>query len=146
MIPSMARIFAGILLFCLITGGLGHAVCPVKVVIVKGQVNRAPPNAKVRVELVYPKNQGSDSSAEMTLDTARFSIPVEFLTQSRRPVLLGSLREKCDRKPETVVVTLSGSNPPQEYDHVSLDLTKDFKMADPGADTLRSEIVLNGPQ
>ena len=145
MILGRAKVFAGILFFGLITGALGHAVCPVKVVVVKGQVNHAPPDAKVRVELTYPKNQGSDS-AEMTLDSERFSIPVEFLTQSRRPVLIGSLREKCDRRPETVVVTLLGSNPPQEYDRVSLDLSKDFKSADPSAYNLRSEIVLNGPQ
>jgi hypothetical protein len=54
------------------------------------------------------------------------------------------LREKCDRKPETVVITLVGGDPSQEYDRVSLALRKDFKMADPTAYTLRSEIVLNG--
>ena len=145
MTVSAAKFWAGILFIGLITAALGHAVCPVKVVAVKGQVNRAPPNAMVRVELVYPQNQGSDS-AEMTLDSAMFSIPVEFLTQSRSPVLMGTLREKCDRRPKTVVVTLVGNNPPQEYDHVSLDLTKDFKKADPTAYTVQSQIVLNGPQ
>jgi hypothetical protein len=145
MIFGAAKNFARILFFGLITCALGHAVCPVNVVVVKGQVHHAPPNAKVRVELFYPKKQGADS-AEMTLDNERFSIPVGFLTQSRRPLLVGSLGEKCDRKPETVVVTLVGSDPSQEYDRVSLDLKKDFKMADPTAYTLRSEIVLNGPQ
>jgi len=31
-----------------------------------------------------------------------------------------------------------------EYDRVSLDLAKDFKMADPSAYALRSEILLHG--
>jgi hypothetical protein len=145
MIFGASKILAGILSLGLITCQLARGVCPVNVVVVKGQVKHAPPNAKVRVELVYPKKQGADS-AEMTLGSERFSIPVEFLTQSRRPLLVGSLGEKCDRKPETVVVTLVGSDPSQEYDRVSLDLKKDFKLADPSAYTLRSEIVLNGPQ
>ena len=62
--------------------------------------------------------------------------------QSRRPVLT-NLPEKCDRKPETVVVTLVEAD--QEYDHVSLDLARDFKLADPSAYAPRSEIVLHGP-
>ena len=60
-------------------------------------------------------------------------------------MLMGSLLEKCDRKPKTMVVTLLQGDQNQEYDRVSLDLTKDFKMADPSAYTLRTEIVLNGP-
>jgi hypothetical protein len=145
MIFGAVKNLVRILFLGLITCTLGHAACPVNVVVVKGQVKHAPPNAKVRVELVYPKKGGSDS-AEMTLARDRFSVPIEFLTQSRRPLLVGSLREKCDRRPETVVVTLVGSDPSQEYDRVSLDLTKDFTMADPTAYSLRSEIVLNGPE
>jgi hypothetical protein len=56
---------------------------------------------------------------------------------------MGRFREKCDRKPETVVVTLIEAD--REYDQVSLDLAKDFKMADSGAYALRSEILLHGP-
>jgi hypothetical protein len=56
---------------------------------------------------------------------------------------MGSFREKCERKPKTVVVTLLESGQDQEYDRVSLDLIKDFKMADPSAYTLKSEIVLS---
>jgi hypothetical protein len=52
--------------------------------------------------------------------------------------------ENCDRKPETVVVTLLEGDQTQEYDCVSLDLAKDFKMADPNAYAPRSEIVLSG--
>jgi len=33
----------------------------------------------------------------------------------------------------------------QEYDRVSLDLAKDFKMADPSAYALRSVMLLHGP-
>ncbi len=107
----------------------------------KGRVEHAPPKAKVRVELVYAKEQVGDSG-EATLENETFSIPIEFLTQSRRPVLMGSLREKCDRKPKTVVITLVEDD--QELDRVSLDFAKDFRMADPTAYALRSEAVLNG--
>lgn len=146
MIFGAAKLLAAIFSLGLITCTLAHAGCPVNAVVVKGQVKHAPPKAKVRVELVYPQKQGSDS-AEMTLDdNDRFSIPVEFLTQSRRGWLNGSLTERCHRKPETVIVSLSGGDPSQEYDRVSLDWRKDFKMADPTAYTLRSEIVLSGSQ
>ena len=145
MIFGAAKILAVILSLGLITCTLAHAVCPVNVVIVKGRVEHAPSNARVRVQLVYPKKQGGDSG-EATVENGRFSVPIEFLTQSRRPLLVGSLREKCDRRPETAVVTLVGSDLSREYDRVSLDLKTDFKLADPTAYTLRSEIVLNGPQ
>jgi hypothetical protein len=55
---------------------------------------------------------------------------------------MGSLREKCDRKPKAVVITLREDD--QELDRVSLDFARDFRMADPTAYALRSEAVLNG--
>jgi hypothetical protein len=128
-------------ILCTILCNLARAECRVDTVIVKGRVENAPPKAKVRVELVYAKEQVGDSG-EATLENATFSIPIEFLTLSRRPVLMGNLREKCDRKPKTVVVTLVEGD--QKLDSVSLDFAKDFWMADPTAYTLRSEVVLNG--
>jgi hypothetical protein len=97
------------------------------------------------VRLIYPRPQ-SGESGEITVEQGRFTIQIPFLTQSRVPVLTGSLLEKCDRKPETVGVTLLQADQNQEYDHVSRELTKDFKMAEPSAQTLRTEIVLNGPR
>jgi hypothetical protein len=142
---SAARISAAVmcvsLILCTILCSLARAECRVDTVIVKGRVENAPPKAKVRVELVYAKEQVGDSG-EATLESETFSVPIEFLTQSRRPVLMGSLREKCDRKPKTVVVTLVEGD--QKLDSVSLDFAKDFRMADPTAYTLRSEVVLNG--
>ncbi len=76
----------------------------------------------------------------MTIENGTFSIPIEFLTQSRRPVVNGLL-EKCNRRPKTVIVKLVVDD--QESDSVSLDFAKDFKMADSSAYTLRSELVLN---
>ena len=78
------------------------------------------------------------------VEDGTFSLPIEFLTQSRRPVVNG-LFEKCDRKPTSVVVTLVENGRDQEDDRVSLDLARDFKKADPSAYDLRSEIVLKGP-
>jgi hypothetical protein len=135
----------GALITCigLIACASAGAQCSVDTVIVQGRVEHAPPNASVRVRLVYPKDQLGES-AEATVENEAFSIPVEFLTQSRRPVLIGSLAEKCDRKPKTVVVTLVQRDHDREYDRVSLELAKDFKMIDKSAYSLRSEIVLQG--
>jgi hypothetical protein len=44
---------------------------------------------------------------------------------------------------ETVVVSLVEAE--QEYDRVSLDLARDFKLVDPSGYAPRSEIVLHGP-
>jgi hypothetical protein len=137
----LSRVMCNCLILCAILCTLARGECSVDTVIVNGRVEHAPPNAKVRVELVYAKQQVGDSG-EATLEHETFSIPIEFLTQSRRPVLMGSLREKCDRKPKAVVITLREDD--QELDRVSLDFARDFRMADPTAYALRSEAVLNG--
>jgi hypothetical protein len=136
---------AVLLCFGLLASTIAHAGCSMNAVVVKGRVEHAPRGATVRVELLYPHNAGSDSG-ETTLEGAEFTLPVDFLTQSRRPVLIGEWRQKCDRKPETVVVTLMGGDPMQEYDRVSLKLSSDFKQTDPSGYELKSEIVLKGPE
>jgi hypothetical protein len=136
------KTLGSILSVALITCTFVHAGCAVDVVIVKGRVENAPSNAKVRVQLIYARDVAGESG-EVTFENGRFSIPIEFLTQSRRPIVNGIL-EKCNRKPKTVIVTLAASAQDHEYDRVSLDFIKDFKMADPSAYTLRSEVVLNG--
>ena len=136
------KALAEVLSICSISAG-AFSQCSVDVVIVNGRVEHAPRKGIVRVQLVYPKQkQKLGESGEVTVEGGSFRIQIPFLTQSRAPGLLG-VREKCDRKPETVVVTLMEGD--QEYDRVSLDLAKDFKMADPSAYALRSEILLHGP-
>ena len=142
MMYGAGKALAGILAVCAFaSGALSHAQCSVDVVIVNGRVEHAPRNASVRVQLVYPK-QKKGELGETTLEGGSFRMQIPFLTQSRAPVLIGNLLEKCDRKPETVVVTLVEAD--QEYDHVSLDLARDFTLADPSAYAPRSEIVLHG--
>ena len=144
MFGGAARILATILCACVIASGtLVYAICSTDMVIVKGRVDGAPPNATVRVQLVYSNKRGGDSG-EVRLENEVFVIQIPFYTQSRAPVLIGNFLEKCDRKPKTVIVTLTDGD--QEYDRISLDLAKDFKMADPTAYGLRSEIVLHGPR
>jgi hypothetical protein len=138
-----ATILTTILFFNLIACTPAHAWCPVDVVVVKGRVDHAPRNAKVHVQLVYPATLGGDSG-EATFADGNFTIPVEFMTQTRKASLVGTFREKCDRRPETVIVTLVGGDPPQEYDRVSLDLPGDFKKTDSSTYALKSEIVLKG--
>ena len=140
------KALAGILSICTIFSIALHASCPVDVVMVKGRVEHAPRNGIVRVQLVYPQQkQKLGESGDVTVEGGSFRIQIPFLTQSRAPGLLG-IREKCDRKPETVIVTLveADQDRDHEYDRVSLDLAKDFKMADPSAYALRSEILLRG--
>ena len=144
MMYGAGRALAGILAVCAFaSGALSHAQCSVDVVIVNGRVEHAPRNASVRVQLVYPK-QKKGELGETTLEGgSSFRMQIPFLTQSSRPVLT-NLPAKCHRKPETVVVTLVEGD--QEYDHVSLDLARDFKLADSSAYYApRSEIVLHGP-
>jgi hypothetical protein len=141
---SAFRTLAVMLSACAISSAtLSHAGCPIDEVIVSGRVEDAPVNgSSIRVQLVYANHKAADS-AEATLDRGSFRIQIPFLTQSRAPVLIGSLREKCDRKPETVVVTLVEGD--QEYDRSSLELARDFKKTDSTTYTVRSEIVLHGP-
>jgi hypothetical protein len=137
---AASNVFAGML--CLASSAFLQAKCPVDVVIVNGRVEHAPPNGSVRVQLIYPR-QKTGESGDVTLEGGSFRIQIPFFTQSRAPVLIGEFLEKCDRKPKVIVVTLIEGD--QEYDRVSLDLAKDFKMADPSAYALRSEILLHGP-
>jgi hypothetical protein len=139
----IASVVAILLFGWLFTSTLAYALCGTDVVIVTGRVEHPPSHARVRVQLVYTKPQHQDA-AETTLEAERFTIQVPFFTQSRAPVFNGSLFEKCDRKPKAVVVTLLGGGQHAEYDRVSLDLISDFKMSDPSAYVLRSEVVLSG--
>jgi hypothetical protein len=140
---AAVKAFLVMLAFCaFFSGALSHASCGVDVVIVNGRVEHAPRNATVRVQLIYPKQKDGESG-EVTVEGGTFRIPIWFITQSRAPLLNGSLGEKCDRRPRTVVVSLVQGD--QEYDHVSLDLTQDFKLVDPSAYAPRSELVLHGP-
>jgi hypothetical protein len=128
---------SSILSVVLITSTFAHALCSVDDVMVRGRVDNAPSYAKVRVQLVYSKDMPAESGT-VTVENGTFSIPIDFLTQSRRPVI------KCNRRPKTVIVTLVARDQDHEYDRVTLDSAKDFKMTGPSTYTLRSEVVLNG--
>ena len=149
MIYGAFKTLAGILsIGTIFSGAFSHAWCPVDGVIVNGRVENAPRNGIVRVQLVYPKQkQKMGESGDVTVESGSFRIQIPFLTQSRAPVLIGTLLEKCDRKPKTVVVTLveADQEGEREYDRVSLDLARNFTMADPSAYALRSAILLHGP-
>jgi hypothetical protein len=129
---------------CITLAVFAHAACSNGVVIVQGKVENPPRDGTVRVELVYPKQQGSDSG-DTTIENESFTLKVPFFTQSRAPLLNNnfSLREKCSRKPSAVIVTLRRAD--QEYDRVSLDISKDFETPYPGAYALRSRVLLHGP-
>lgn len=126
---------------------LGNTVsfgqCPVLNVMVKGEVESPPHGGVVRVQLVYSRHSKDlyGESGEVKLEGESFRVQIPFLTQSGAPVLgLGNF--KCDLKPKTVVVTLVAGD--HEYDRISLDWAKDFKMADPTAYIVRSELILHG--
>jgi hypothetical protein len=82
-------------------------------------------------------------SGDVTVVDGKFSIPIQFLTESRGPVINGSFG-KCGRRPKTVVVTLTTGDQGHEYDSVSLDFAKDFKMTDSETYSPRSTILLDG--
>ena len=132
---------------CMISSGAFlRAECPIDTIIVNGQVEHAPQKAIVKVKLIYPKGRIGESG-DVTFEDGSFRIPILFFTQSRahRGFLNGSIPpDKCTRKPKTIVVSLIAND--QEYDRVSLDMTKDFKNIEPSTYGLRSEIVLRGPE
>src|SRR5215471_11535937 len=134
---KLIRVLVAIFLLCLVA----HAQCPVNTVIVKGRVEHpiAKNDYRVRVQLVYPKHKPGESG-EVTVEDAKFQIPVEFVTTQSS--LFTNLPKRCGRKPETVVITLIRGD--QKSDEVFLDFAKNFQMVDASAYTLRSELVLNG--
>ena len=135
------RTLAAIVCFVPITFALAHAECPVDTIVVKGRVEHAPTNAKIHVQLVYAKKRGGDSAEATLQEDGRFNIPIDFLTQSHKPLVDGMF-EKCDRKPETVIITLMGDDSSQTYNRILLDFGKDFEKSDPSLYALRSEIVM----
>lgn len=134
------KTLAGMVCFAWIGCAIGLAECPVDTVIVKGRVEHVPLDAKVRVQLIYAKEVAGESG-EVSVENGMFSIPIEFLTLSKRP-LIHNLPEKCERKPRTVNITLIGGG--QESEPVSLDFVKEFKSVDASAYALRTEVVLEG--
>ena len=133
----------GTLCVCLISSGaLLRAECSIDTIIVHGRIEHAPRKAIVKVQLVYPKGRIGESG-DITVEDVFFRIPILFFTQSRAPVLNWSIPpEKCSRKPKTVVVSLIAND--QEYDHVSLNIAKDFQKIELSTYELRSEILLHG--
>jgi len=125
-------------LFCIsVCVPVALAQCPVNTVMVRGRVENPQSNSRIQVQLLYPKQPGE--SAETNLENNAFRIPIEFLTQSSKPLFKG-IHAKCERKPKTVVVTLLSGD--HQSDQVSLDLLKDFDHLDVSAYTLRQELVL----
>jgi hypothetical protein len=153
MIFGALKILAQCACIALIASTLAHAQCPVDSVVIKGRVEHLPLNASVQVQLLYApdphagkrRNDLSESqrgeSAEAILDGATFSVPVEFVTNNRRPLM--SFGSRCDRKPQTVVVTLKGNaasnENAREYDSVSLEFPDDFKIDDGRVDAKTAE-------
>jgi|SRR5579872_242722 len=117
---------------------VAHAQCPVHDVVVRGHIANPAPNSTIHVHLVYA-NKKPGESAELIPEDGSFHIPIEFLTQSSRP-LLANLPAKCGRKPQSVVVTLLDGD--QERDSVSLMFPSDFDQTDPLYYVVRSEVVL----
>ena len=120
---------------------IAHAQCPVDTVIVKGRVEHpiAQTDYRVRVQLVYPKHKPGEAG-EVTVEDAKFQIPVEFVTSQSSAFT--NLPKRCGRKPQTVVITLLSGD--QKSDEASLDFARNFRMVDASAYTLRSELALNG--
>jgi hypothetical protein len=127
------------LLFVLLAGATAaSAQCSVDTVIVKGRVENSTRDSKVRVQLIFANDQPGPA-AEAAPEDGTFRLPVEFLTQSTRP-LLTNLKPKCDRRPKSVVVKwLAGD---QEITRLTLDFKRDFKMTDFSAYMPQSDILL----
>jgi len=133
----LIRVLGVGLLLC----AFARAQCPVNTVIVKGRVENASAHSRVRVQLVYPKERPGESG-EVTVEDGAFRIPIEFVTAQSS--IFSNLPKRCGRKPKAIVITLLDND--QESDEVDLGFPRDFKMEDPSAYILRSELVLKGPR
>lgn len=141
MISAVSKPVIRILTKTLVLCVFARAQCPVDAVLIKGRVENAKPDAKVRVRLVYPKEKPGESG-EVTVEDGAFQIRLEFVTAQSS--IFSNLPKRCGRKPKTVVITPLQNN--QQSDEVSLDFARNFKMADASAYTLRSEVVLHSPR
>jgi hypothetical protein len=114
---KLIRVLAAVFPLCLVA----HAQCPVDTVIVKGRVEHpiAQNDYRVQVHLVYPKHKPGESG-EVTVEDAKFQIPVEFVTAHSS--LFTNLPKRCGRKPQTVIITLMSGD--QKSDEVSLDFAE----------------------
>jgi hypothetical protein len=135
---------ATILFLVVATSVFAKAECPVDEVVVKGRIEHPPSNANVLVQLVFAKNTNRDSS-DITPETNKFRVPLTFFTQSRKPIVEGTFG-KCGRKPFTIIVILRDRERNREYDRITLDFKKDFKMVDSTTYLIKSDVVLKGPQ
>jgi hypothetical protein len=137
------------------TAAFAQFPCGTEVVILKGRIEPSSRNPSVRVQLLYEKKQHQEQlgkkqqeqlgeSGEVMVENGRFTIQIPFLTQYREPVIFAGLREKCDRRPKTVLITLLEGDEDEERDRISLDMAKDFIRADATAYTPRLDIVLRG--
>jgi len=111
----------------LITSTFAHTLCSVDDVLVRGRVDHAPSSAEVHVQLVYARDM-SGESGDAPVENGTFSISIDFLTQSRKPFVVNGILEKCNRRPRTVIVRLVERDQDHEYDRVTLDFAKDFRM------------------
>jgi hypothetical protein len=144
MLYGAFKALVGTLSLCAIfSSAFSHAECPTDMIMVTGQVEHAPRKGIVKVQLIYRKGKIGESG-DTTVEDASFRIQIPFFTQSRAPFLNRTIPpEKCDRKPETIVVSLIEND--QVYDSISLKMDKDFEKVDPSAYALRSEILFHGP-
>lgn len=139
--PDLTNLFLRVLGIGLFLCTFARAQCPVNTVIVKGRVENANAHSKVRVQLVYSKEKPGEAG-EVTVEDGAFKIPIEFVTAQSS--IFSNLPKRCGRKPKTIVITLLEND--QQSDEVDLEFPRDFRMADPSAYTLRSELVLKGPR
>jgi hypothetical protein len=143
--PSNAlKNFPSIAIFIFAVCASAQSLCPVDEVIVRGRIDHLSRNADVRVQLVYAKDKPGESG-DITPETERFSLPVDFLTQAREPIVNGSFG-RCGRRPIRVIVTLFDDERKREYDCISLDFANDFKRIDSSTYVLKSDVLLKGPQ
>jgi hypothetical protein len=125
--------------------GVSNASCPVDTIIIKGRVDSAPRNASVHVQLVYANNKPGESAEATVQDDETFSVPLEFVTQSRGPIVDG-IGGKCERRPQSVLISFMRDGGEKAADEISLIFPRDFKMVDASAYASRSQIVLNRPR
>jgi hypothetical protein len=115
--------------------------CHAKSILVRGQIENAPPSATVLVELIYKKDLVGESD-RLILDSRAFKTRIVFSTTGTSVDLMGHDLGKCGRQPQRVAVVLSDGD--DELDRVTLAFPRDFQQTDASEFSVRQDVLLRG--
>lgn len=119
-----------------------YCKCPVDSIEVHGNiVGNLTSGLKVSLALIFKHDRNQPKVEFASIKDGGFAQSLDFFTLSRSGFLFAEWGERCDRKPEQVVIRLAAADG-TEIDKVELSVRKDFAYDLKTGFTLRSPVVL----